>query len=85
MTPETQSRVEKSELKQLLEKNAGVTAPLFTEQDYWRARQLIEENPTPSEDDCWVCTMARPRGVRKAIFDTHLCPGHALRALNERK
>ena len=74
--------VDKSELEQLLEKNAYGNG--LAQGEYERAEQLIR-NPVFSEDDCWVCNMSCPNDVDKAIYDTGLCQGHASYALKTRK
>lgn len=72
--------IPKSELEQLLEKNAyGVG---LTVEESRRARHLIA-NPELSEENCWICKMHDR--VNKAIFDTGLCPGHAHYALVSKK
>ena len=64
---------ESSELQKLLYKNAyGVG---LTIGEWSRAKDLIS-NPEFNEKPCWVCK------VDKSIFDTGLCQGHALYALN---
>lgn len=73
---------QKSELEQLLEKNAYGTGLSPKEQS--RARQLIA-NPDLSEKHCWVCEISCPDDTQKAIFDTGLCQGHAYYALATRK
>jgi len=71
----------KSELKELLEKNTEVG---LNRVERSRARQLIAE-PVYSKNDCWLCKMVCPKDIKKAIFDTRLCIGHAYYALDTRK
>ncbi|MBI2627185.1 MAG: hypothetical protein HYW77_02990 [Parcubacteria group bacterium] len=73
---------QKSELQQLLEKNAYGTG--LSPEKQSRAHQLIA-NPDLSEKNCWVCEISRPDDTQKAIFDTGLCQGHARYALVTRK
>ncbi|MDO8601262.1 MAG: hypothetical protein Q7R46_01110 [bacterium] len=72
----------KSELEQLLEKNAYGTG--LTKEESIRANKLIA-NPVLSEDDCWVCKISYSKNIKKAIFDTGLCQNHASYALVTRK
>ena len=72
----------KSELLQLLEKNAY--GPGLTEKERDRAIKLIA-NPVFSEDDCWICKMSHPQDVSKSIFDLRVCQYHAYYALITRK
>jgi len=77
-----EASAQKSELEQLLEKNAYGEG--LTQEEENRARELIAI-PVLSKDDCWVCKMSCPNNVEKAIFDTGLCRGHAYYALVTRK
>lgn len=73
----------KSELEQLLEKNAYGSG--LTREEFRRAGKLILINPVFSKKDCWVCKMYNPDNIKKAIFDTSLCQDHAMYALSSRK
>jgi hypothetical protein len=77
-----ENTAQKSDLEQLLEKNAYGEG--LTGQERSRALQLIN-NPDLSKDNCWVCKISCPNNVQKAIFDTGLCTGHAYYALATRK
>jgi hypothetical protein len=72
---------EESRLQKLLKQNA---AGYITIDEYTEAERLIAA-PTLSEEDCWVCKMACPNDIKKSIFDTGLCQGHANYALKTQK
>lgn len=77
---------EKSELQNLLEKNASDVG--LTHQEYKRALELIL-NAKPTGRPCWLCDKMYSRDVsnplHQEIFDTRLCQQHALVALITRK
>jgi hypothetical protein len=73
---------QKSEIKQLLEKNAYGDG--LTSEEQKRACQLIAD-PVFSKEDCLACKMSCPNDIKKAIFDIGLCQGHASYALVTRK
>jgi len=76
----------KSELRQLLEKNAY--GERLTKEEKIRAVKLIT-NPVLSNKDCWVCEVLCPvlcpDNVPKTIFDTGICQYHASYELAIRK
>jgi len=78
---EKSTTVEKSRLQQLLEKNSSTG---LTREEESEAVGLIN-NPDFSEKNCWVCKMACSDDIKKAIFDTDLCQGHATYVLNTQK
>jgi len=71
--------VEKSELEELLEKNAYGSG--LSDEEEKRAWQLIAK-PEYADEECFVCP-GQKKG--KAIYDTGLCQGHASYALITRK
>lgn len=75
-------RNSKSELEQLLEKNAYGEG--LTEEERNRAVELIAD-PVFSKKDCWVCKGLCSNNTPKAIFDTGICQDHASYALATKK
>jgi len=73
----------KSRLQRLLERNAHTVGGLSGAERHEAAILIWEAEE--GDEDCRACKTSCPEDIRKSIYDTGLCEGHAFYALATRK